>query len=305
MRSVAIALLAASSLLADDIELKSGGRISGMIREDNGSEVVVETITGTVKISKNDIAAIDKKARSPVQDFYDKLNACKAPEDFTRLAEWADDLKLTRLARDARSKAAGSRRKEFDEALKALPAEASADQLYDLGMWAKKYGLEAEAKAMLERAVLKNPDHELARRELGFKRFENKWLTEDEVMLAKGLVKYEGQWITESQRELIVSEKTAKFKEREKKVADAERRLAERESQVSQREAALKKEQAAAEAEEVKIKQIERRTADREAALIRTFGDPNFILPCPTCKIWYSRQINATCPFCAYKKDHK
>lgn len=296
---------------ADDIDLKSGGKLSGMIREENSDQVVIETISGSVTVSRRDIVSI-LKAPSIVHEYYDRLKACAKAEDFERLADWAVENKMNRMVKDLKAKAVELRRKEFQEALANLSGNASADELYDLGAWARKYGLDREGRDLLERAVLKNPEHEMARRELGFKRFEGKWLTEEEVYLAKGFIKFEGQWITESQKELIVKERAAKFKEREKKIQDEERKLASerarleaRETDLKRRESALQKERAAIEAEEVQLRKIEQRNTDREAFLLRLFGDPSLIQPCPTCKVWWSRANFQSCPFCAYRKDHK
>jgi DNA repair exonuclease SbcCD ATPase subunit len=310
-RTIIALVLAASVAAADDIDLKSGGKLTGMIREENSDNVVIETVSGTVTIARKDVVSI-LKGPSIVHQYYDRLKTCVKADEYERLADWAVENKMNRVVKDLKAKAVELRRKEFQEALANLSGNASADEFYDLGAWAKKYGLEKEGRDLLERAIVKNPDHEMARRELGFKRFEGKWMTEEEVYLAKGFVKFEGQWITESQKELIVQERAAKFKEREKKIQDEERKLASerskldaREQELKQREATLKKELADVEAEEMKLKKIEQRALDREAFLLRLFGDPSQIQPCPTCKVWWSRANFQSCPFCAYKKDHK
>jgi hypothetical protein len=308
-----VAVLAiGSTAAADEVDLKSGGRLSGIVREERANEIVVETALGMVTVARKDVASIDKNARSVVQDYYDRLKEAKTPEDFESLASWVEEKKLNRFVKEVKARAVAMRRKELEEKVQGLSGSPTADEIYELGLWARRHGLDAEARSLLERALKLNPDHEMARRELGFKRFEGKWLTDDEVMLAKGFVKFEDKWVTESQKELILAERAAKFQEREKKIKDEERRIADeksklkdKEADLARREQAAKKELAETEAEQIKLKKLERQAADREAFLIRVFGDPTLIQPCATCKVWWSRANFQSCPFCDYKKKQK
>jgi len=40
-----------------------------------------------------------------------------------------------------------------------------------------------------------DPDHEGARKLLGYEKVHGKWMTADEAMEAKGLIKYDGRWL--------------------------------------------------------------------------------------------------------------
>lgn len=75
-------------------------------------------------------------------------------------------------------------------------AEASdADGCFELGLWAREKGLKTRARDMFRKAIGLNPDHERARTALGYLRFDGRWLTEDEFMVARGFIKQRGEWL--------------------------------------------------------------------------------------------------------------
>jgi hypothetical protein len=108
------------------------------------------------------------------------------------------------------------------EEFKAREAETDykdAGSLWDLARWAKDNNLPRQAKTILQKVVELNPNHEFARRELGYYLFQGQWLTYDEMMMAKGFVRHRNKWLTSSERELMVR---AEFEEKVRK--DEERR---------------------------------------------------------------------------------
>lgn len=110
----------------------------------------------------------------------------------------------------------------------------NADQVWALSRWAKENGLHGRARHLARRTVELHPDHEAARKELGYHRFQGRWLTYEQVMIAKGFVKHEGKWLTPSELELKLA---AEAKERERK-AELRRK---REEARKAREAARRK----------------------------------------------------------------
>jgi recombinational DNA repair protein RecT len=79
-----------------------------------------------------------------------------------------------------------------------------ADAVWKLSAWARENGMPRHAKQLLQKVIELNPDHEFARRELGFSLYQGQWLTHDEMMAAKGFVKHRGKWLTASERELAL-----------------------------------------------------------------------------------------------------
>ncbi len=91
-------------------------------------------------------------------------------------------------------------------------AEGDADALYELYLWAKAQGLKSEPTRVLRDVIKVDPDHENARKLLGYERYDGVWLTEKEVEKRKadaerkeneanGLVLYKGEWIDRAEKE--------------------------------------------------------------------------------------------------------
>jgi len=76
----------------------------------------------------------------------------------------------------------------------------NADEQYELALWCLDQKLTKEYRKHLERTIELEPDHEEARRRLGFERRGDKWLTEDEAKSADGYVKYRGRWMLPQER---------------------------------------------------------------------------------------------------------
>lgn len=193
-----MAFAATSVVVADEIILTSGGKLTGIAREEGGN-VVVETGYGTVTLSKDMVVSIDKTKKSKLQEF-----------------------------------------KELVATAKGL---ATAQQLYDLARWAKENGLPKYHRDYLQKTIEQDPDHEFARRELGYQLYNGKWMTSQEVMLAKGFILFEGKWVTPSEKELIVAEriKEKQRRDEEKRNREEERRRRYEEALAKYKEALQKK----------------------------------------------------------------
>lgn len=78
----------------------------------------------------------------------------------------------------------------------------NADEYYKLGLWCKKRKRKREANECFNSAVFINPNHEQARKTLGYKRHKGKWYTPDRYNeKVRGLVLHEGEWITKADKE--------------------------------------------------------------------------------------------------------
>ena len=75
--------------------------------------------------------------------------------------------------------------------------------LFRLAEWCSERGLGRQVRELCERVVEIDPDHEGARRRLGFRRFQGRWLTGDEFWAAQGYVRWQGRWVTPAEAELL------------------------------------------------------------------------------------------------------
>lgn len=92
---------------------------------------------------------------------------------------------------------------EYVEKEKAC--DDTPDARYELGLWCKKNGLKEQAEAEFEKTIKLDPDHENARRALGYRKVGDNWYRGEELMLARGYVLFEGEWVKKEKRESILS----------------------------------------------------------------------------------------------------
>ena len=80
-----------------------------------------------------------------------------------------------------------------------------AASLRRLAEWCSERGLHRPAREMNERVIALEPDHEGARRALGFRRLGERWVTDEAFWTALGYVKFQGRWVTPAEADLAQS----------------------------------------------------------------------------------------------------
>jgi len=86
--------------------------------------------------------------------------------------------------------------REVYEKKRAALAKDDIEGHFKLGLWCRKKGLAREAQHEFRFVLGLDPDHKGARKALGYKRYEGKWMTEEEIMQAKGYKLYRGKWVS-------------------------------------------------------------------------------------------------------------
>ena len=129
----------------------------------------------------------------------------------------------------------------LDEYLKraAKTKDDDPEAHYKLGLWARSVGLKRQAQEEFQKTLALKPDHEGAHRALGHRLVGGKWMTEEDEMRARGLVKYKGQWMTPKaaarlrtlEAELEVARERRKAAELELKKAQEQLKAAEKAGQ--------------------------------------------------------------------------
>jgi hypothetical protein len=97
----------------------------------------------------------------------------------------------------------------------AKVAKDDANGHYLLGLWCEKNGLHDEARLEFEKVVALSPDHVGARQSLGYVRHGKRWLTREESMKRKGLVKHDGTWMLPEEVAIRLLPKTEKARKAE------------------------------------------------------------------------------------------
>ena len=107
---------------------------------------------------------------------------------------------ISRIERD------GDAAKEF-ETRKAKLSSTDAEGWYQLGKWCLTQKGEVAAKALdcWNEVIRIAPDHAAARAELGHKKHDGRWLTEDEWYQARGYVRHDGRWVTPDDRDKLAA----------------------------------------------------------------------------------------------------
>jgi hypothetical protein len=95
-------LLAATSVLADEVYLRGGGRVSGIIAEESAESVEVEIGAGLVSVPRSQVDRI-VRASSPLATYQTRARGLAADDvsGWLTLASWAQRMDLSTQARDA------------------------------------------------------------------------------------------------------------------------------------------------------------------------------------------------------------
>lgn len=96
----------------------------------------------------------------------------------------------------------------LDEMFQEKKGQLRADDLagtVTLAKWCATVGLPPRAKEMWARVLELDADHAEARAALGYRKVADRWLTEDEEMTARGLVKFRGRWVSPEERDLVLA----------------------------------------------------------------------------------------------------
>lgn len=93
---------------------------------------------------------------------------------------------------------------EHETLSRAAPDTVSAQ--CELAEWCRDRSLSKERALHLQRVIELDPDHVAAHRGLGHIRHEGRWTTNEQVMTARGYVKYKGKFVLPQELELIEAE---------------------------------------------------------------------------------------------------
>jgi hypothetical protein len=131
-----------------------------------------------------------------------------AGDDKDYIIETASGRMTIARAQVSRIDAASADEKEYAALAKDSPDTVEAHwKLYE---WCRSRKLREQAQKHLTRILELDPNHAEARTILGFRKQGEGWVTRDDVMSARGMVKYEGQYYTRQHVELMEQQKAAK-----------------------------------------------------------------------------------------------
>ena len=91
--------------------------------------------------------------------------------------------------------------KRYQEWLPKMPETASGN--WKMAQWCAKKGLVEQRKFHLEQVIALDPEHEPARRALGYVRVDDQWTLPAERMKQRGYVRYRGDWMLPQEIEML------------------------------------------------------------------------------------------------------
>jgi hypothetical protein len=84
-----------------------------------------------------------------------------------------------------------------------------------LAEWCRTQRLTAQRQAHLKRVIELDSNHVEARQALGYSQIDGKWMTQEDVMIARGYRRYKGRWRTSQEIELLESNRKIELAEKE------------------------------------------------------------------------------------------
>lgn len=86
---------------------------------------------------------------------------------------------------------------------------------WELAEWCREKRLSAQRKKHLQRIIQLDPDHEQARRALGYSQIDGQWMTQEEAMIKQGYRRYEGRWRLPQEIEVLERNRNKELAETE------------------------------------------------------------------------------------------
>jgi hypothetical protein len=150
-----------------------------------------------------------------------------------------------------------SRVERYEKAYQKLPPQAVAERM-QLANYCRDHGMRERERALLQQVIERDPNHDQARKRLGYVKVPEGWVTHAEHMRAQGQVQRDGQWMSrERAQELDRSQSQA--------------RATANESQLESKKVALEREKLELERQRLELERSRARE-DQRARQVPVFG---------------------------------
>lgn len=124
------------------------------------------------------------------------------------------------------------KRLEYEQVAPTYPDTLEGQ--WKLAEWCREKNMRTERETHLARVLDFDPDHEQARRALGYFLHGKNWVTQEEMMNTRGFVKYKGEWLLPEEVELREKRRQAELQEKAwmRQVADWKRNIGSRSQEI-------------------------------------------------------------------------
>jgi hypothetical protein len=93
---------------------------------------------------------------------------------------------------------------DYETLRRATPETSSAH--WELAEWCRQKSLSKERETHLKKVVELDPENTAAHRALGHVKHQGQWASQEEIMLARGYIKYKGKFLLPQELELILQD---------------------------------------------------------------------------------------------------
>lgn len=121
---------------------------------------------------------------------------------------------LIELPRDSVDEAVAPDPLLVEYATRAAKTADAAPEHFALSEWCHENKLDPERTYELQRTIAFDPDHEAARKQLGYTRIDGKWVHPEQSFLDLGYVRYRGSWYSQAELENVLAEEETEKKRR-------------------------------------------------------------------------------------------
>jgi hypothetical protein len=196
---VILLLVLSTSVVADIVHLKDGGKVEGEIVREDAAKIVVKTRFGEVTVERSRIKSIEEK-KTPVQIYRARLRTIAAddPDALFELAVFCRENRLKKQEKELYAKIL-ELNDQHDGACEAV-GRVKWDGRWITPEERDRLAAEGEDAAKRAEGLVKykgewvTPE-EKENREKGLVKYQGKWMTPDDVQIAKGFVKLNGKWV--------------------------------------------------------------------------------------------------------------
>lgn len=99
-------------------------------------------------------------------------------------------------------------------AARAAKTSDEAAAHFALSEWCRENSLDPERTYELQRTIAFDPDHEAARKALGYTKSDGKWMHPEQTFLDLGYVRHRGDWYTKAELEKVLADEEIEKKRR-------------------------------------------------------------------------------------------
>ncbi len=107
----------------------------------------------------------------------------------------------------------GTRRQQYEQIVAQHPDTVEGH--WAVAEWCRRHFLAKERREHLRRVLELDPEHQDARRALGYRKVDGRWMTQDDLMTKRGFVRYKGRWLLPQEVKILEQRRKEELAQKE------------------------------------------------------------------------------------------